>query len=99
MAAHAQGKFWAMHDALFESSMSLEPEAIEGYAIALGLDMQRFRADVAAHAQAGQVDGDLAHAESVGATATPVTYVNGTEIRGAQPYETFRKAIDEALAK
>jgi len=99
MAAHAQGKFWAMHDQLFEHGGSLETEDLERWAAAAGLDLARFRDALSTRAFAEQVDADLAEAERIGARGTPTTFVNGRAVQGAHPLDVFVRVIDEELAK
>ena len=99
MAAHAQGKFWEMHDLLFQNQSALNPPDLERYAQQLGLDMTRFRADIAAHRFTAQIDADKALATRVGAQGTPNFYINGTNLVGAQPPERFNSVIDQVLAR
>src|SRR6185369_6425126 len=51
-AAASQGKFWEMHDMIFENQHALEAEDLVGYATALGLDARRFIAELKSHAHA-----------------------------------------------
>lgn len=98
-AAHQQGKFWEMHDRIFENQRDLAPATLEGYASAMGLDMDRFRSDVESEKTAERIDADLAQAQVLGVTGTPAFFINGKFLSGAQPFAAFKRHIDEALEK
>ena len=98
-AAHRQGKFWPMHDKLFANSRALKPDNFKKWAAELGLDAARFAADMADPALAKMVDQDTAVANGLGVRGTPGFFVNGVNISGAQPFENFKKVIDEQLTK
>jgi protein-disulfide isomerase len=98
-AAHRQGKFWEMHDRIFANQRNLEPEVFEGYAKDLGLDMDRYRADVASSDVKKRISTDMAEAQKLGVTGTPGFFVNGRFVSGAQPFETFKRLVDEELGK
>ena len=65
MAAHRQGKFWEMHDMLFANQQALDQASLEGYAQKLGLDMARWKKDVADPALRMRVHEDAALAEKL----------------------------------
>jgi protein-disulfide isomerase len=98
-AAHRQGKFWEMHDRIFANQRALEPEVFEGYAEAIGLDMARYRADVASSEVKKRIGDDMAEAQKLGVTGTPGFFINGRFVSGAQPFETFKRLVDEELGK
>src|SRR5690606_35768437 len=83
IAAGNQGKFWEMHDLLFEHQRQLEDEDIEGYARQLDLDMDRFRADLVAAATQRRIEQDKAEGQRVGVEGTPTFFVNGRAFHGA----------------
>ena len=99
LAADDQGKFWAMHDLIMANQDNLSEEALVGYARQAGLDMARFRADLAEHRFAEAVADDVDQAVSMGVTGAPSFLINGERITGARPPEFFRSAIDAALTK
>jgi protein-disulfide isomerase len=99
MAAHAQGKFWAMQGKLFENQNALEDGDLENYAREIGLDVPRFKADVASHKLAAAVEADLKQGNALGVEGTPATFVNGVMVAGALPPETFKALVDKELAK
>src|SRR5688572_17393372 len=89
LAANAQGKFWQMHDKLFENSRALQREDLERYAQEVGLDMAKFRRALDTHEHKREVDADMALANQLGARGTPSFFINGRPLRGAQPFEGF----------
>jgi len=98
-AAREQGKFWQMHDKLFENQRALGAAAYEGFARDLGLDVPRFKASMADPKLKERVSADQQLATKVGASGTPTFFVNGDRIVGAQPFDAFKAAIDRHLAK
>ncbi|HLL02893.1 MAG TPA: thioredoxin domain-containing protein [Myxococcaceae bacterium] len=99
MAAHEQGKFWEMHDKLFSNQKSLDRATFEKYAQELKLDMNKFKAAMDSGKYRALIDADSAAGSAVGANGTPTFFVNGRTLVGAQPFEAFKAAIDEELAK
>jgi protein-disulfide isomerase len=100
VAAGAQGKYWEMHDKLFANQTALQPPALEGYAKDLGLDMARFKADVADPKTAAVLERDTELANSLAVSSTPAVFINGRRLSGgAVPIESFKTLIDEELAK
>ncbi len=97
MAAAEQGKFWEMHDKLFADQAHLDPATYEKYAQELGLNMNKFKAAVAANKYASQIKDDQALAEKLGARGTPSFFINGKSLRGAQPIDSFKTVIDAAI--
>lgn len=96
-AAHRQGKFWPMHDRIFANQRDLRPETLEGYAKEIGLDLDRYRRDVASPDVKKTIEEDLAQAQKLGVTGTPSFFINGRNLSGAQPFPNFKRMIDEAL--
>jgi protein-disulfide isomerase len=76
IAAHKQGKFWEMHDLLFEKQDQLPTANLDAYAEEIGLDMKRFRADMKSKDTDKKIDADIAEGHAVGVDATPSIYVN-----------------------
>ena len=77
VAAHNQGKFWPMHDLLFDNPDRLEPADISRYAKSIGLNMSRFKADIANKRTAARVDADRKEGSKAGVNGTPAIFVNG----------------------
>ena len=93
-AAATQGKFWEMHDTLFEHQGALEDEDLVRYARALGLDVHRFVRDMNAPETRQRVS---AHTEE---RKTPTFYVNGERVDVETPdVPALARAIDQALRR
>ncbi|MFT4705466.1 MAG: protein-disulfide isomerase [Bradymonadia bacterium] len=99
IAAQNQGKFWEFHDIAFQNQRALTDENFEAWAEQLGLNMDRFRADIADPANTTRVTQEQALAQRLAAGGTPHFFVNGTRLRGAQPFEAFQRVIDAELVK
>jgi protein-disulfide isomerase len=97
--AEAQGRFWEYHDRLFANPTKLTDADLKAHAAALGLDMGRFNTCFDNHQQKAGVDADIADANALGVTGTPAFFVNGRAIDGAQPFDAFKRVIDEELAR
>ena len=103
-----QGRYWEMHDALFQNQRALGEPQLKHYAKGLGLDMAAFAACLDDGRHGDAVRADIAEAQSAGISGTPTFFlaVEGEDgkletvqkIRGAQPYAAFKSAIDAALA-
>jgi protein-disulfide isomerase len=99
-AAGAQGKFWEMHDALFEHQDALEAEDILSYAESLGLDRAKFARDLEAPAYAKKVRDDFRSGVRSGVNGTPTFFVNGTRYDGSWANEAaFIGTLREAASK
>jgi protein-disulfide isomerase len=97
--AEAQGKFWEYHDRLFANPTKLADADLKAHAAALGLDTAKFNSCVDNHQQKPGVDKDMADGEAVGVNGTPAFFINGRAVEGAQPFEAFKRVIDEELAQ
>ncbi len=98
-AAHQQGKFWEMHDVLFQNQAQLSPEKYDAWARQIGLDLAKFKKAAGAEATRARVEEDARLGARVAPQGTPTLYVNCRQVVGAQPYEVFRKLVDEQLAR
>ena len=94
-AAGEQGKFWEMHDRLYQRQTELSDADLERHARDLGLDVERFRGSLGAHAHETRIREDLASAAGSGARGTPSLFINGERYEG--PLE--RDEIFAALAR
>ncbi len=99
LAAGQQGKFWEMHDKLFENQQSLDQASLERHAQSLGLNMAKFKTAMAAPSASAMIDADMKQAAAVEVNGTPATFVNGRKIGGAYPYDTFKKVVEQEMAK
>ena len=98
LAAGAQGKFWEMHDTLFENETKLTRADLLGYAKALGLDLAAFQYALDNHTYRPIVERDLAEAAGLGVTTTPTFFVNGRRLVGPQGYASLGAVIESLLA-
>lgn len=103
-AAARQGKYNEMHDLLFTEQKNWgeksvpTPQAFEAYAQQLGLDMEKFKADVASQSVKDRVQRDIDAGTKLGNRGTPSFFLNGKKLENPQSYEAFKKAIQDAAA-
>jgi protein-disulfide isomerase len=92
-AARAQGQFWPMHSLLFENQDALEPPDLLRYARRLGLDAERFAADLRAHNFRDRVRSDVRSGAMSGVNGTPTFFVNGIRHDGSWELDSLWSAI------
>jgi diadenylate cyclase len=95
-AAASQGRFWEMHDLLYENQDDLGDEALRRYATRLGLDPARFEDDLEERAHAPRVREDRFGGERSGVEGTPTFFVNGVRYEGPRDLEALLEAIEDA---
>src|SRR6266850_1113255 len=95
--AAEQGKFWEYHDALFANPSRLADSDLKQHAAGLGLEASKFNACVDTHKYKAQVEADMQAGEEAGVNGTPAFFVNGRMLNGAQPFDAFKRVIDEEL--
>jgi protein-disulfide isomerase len=95
--ARDQGRFWEMHDRLFENAERLGVADLKRHARAVGLDGPAFDGCLDSGRHEGRWRRDLADAESYGTSGTPLFFVNGRLVSGAQPFAVFARVIEEEL--
>ena len=98
MAANEQGKFWPMHDLMFKNQQALDRPSLDKYAAEVGLNMSKYKAAMDGHKYKQDITDDANVAATFGARGTPSFFINGKNLRGAQPFPAFKAAIDAALA-
>jgi protein-disulfide isomerase len=92
--------FWKFHDTAFKNQGSLSEESYAKWAQEAGVkDMAAYRAGLSSHKWADKVDKDLNDGKTDGVQGTPSFFVNGIFINGAQPFDNFKKTIDQELQK
>jgi protein-disulfide isomerase len=94
LCAAKQGKFRAMHDALFAEERELTPEVLREAAVAAKVDVEVYDRCVASHETAADVERDVAAASSAGVNATPTVFVNGRLFAGG-PYTQLSSLVRE----
>jgi protein-disulfide isomerase len=98
-AAGRQGRFWEMHDLLFQHQDALGADDLIGYAEELGLDVERFTDDLSNHAGAPRIAEDVDSADLSGVSGTPTFFINGQRHYGAYDIETLKNAVRAARAR
>jgi protein-disulfide isomerase len=96
-AAGVQGKFWEMHDMLFEHQHALEADDLLRYAAALGLDLYRFSSELAGRVHAPRVREDFMSGVRSGVNGTPPFFINGVRHDGSYALEPLLDAIEAAM--
>jgi protein-disulfide isomerase len=95
--AAEQGKFWEYHDRLFANPTKLSPTDFKDDAAGLGLDAARFDSCVADRKYTKDIEADMKAGEEAGVNGTPAFFINGRLLSGAQPFEAFKRVIDDEL--
>ena len=98
VAAGKQGKFFEMHDKLFENYNALSDDKYEAWAKELGLDVEKFKTDMASPEVQAQVVEEMKEAGKVGVRGTPTFFINGKKPAG-RSFELYKSIIDEELKK
>jgi protein-disulfide isomerase len=96
-AAGAQGRFWEMHDYLYEHQKALTDEHLQAYAEAIGLDVERFDREMEAQAHAERVRADFMSGVRSGVNGTPSFFINGRRHNGSYDFETLLAALEAAM--
>jgi protein-disulfide isomerase len=91
--------FWQTSARLFERSPELDESSLLALAAELKLNVDRARAAIRERRYGQEIAADQALAAKLGASGTPTFYINGRELVGAQPFETFVAVVDAELAK
>ena len=97
-AAH-QGRFWDMHDLLYENQSRLGEEDLRSYAKELELDVPTFDRELAEHVHAERVREDFMSGVRSGVNGTPTFYVNGARHDGSYEIETLLAVLERAAAR
>jgi protein-disulfide isomerase len=91
--AAAQGKFWDMHDYLFEHQRALDDNHLLKYAATLVIDTDKFRKEMSGHIYASQIDKSLGEGIASGVEGTPTFFINGVRHNGSWDLETLLATI------
>jgi len=92
-AAGAQGRFWEMHDLLFDNQDALDAASLLGYAEVLRLDLRRFEQEMAEGVYTLRVRSDFASGVRSGVNGTPTFFINGHRHEGPSDLHTLAAAI------
>ncbi len=97
-AAGAQGRFWQMHDLLFENQDALEDADLLSYARMLGLDLARFALELDNGVYTARVRADFLSGVRSGVNGTPTFFINGWRHEGSFDLPTLLQAVVAAAA-
>ena len=98
-AAAVQGAFWEMHDMLMDHQGALTTRDLVGYAASIGLDSDKFAADLRKHAGAYRVAEDVDSADLATVSGTPTFFINGNRYYGAFDLAALKEAVHTAKAR
>lgn len=99
LCANEQGKFWELHDVMFDQQDALEVEELKRYAGELGMDQATFDGCLDSGRFAAEVNADLRAGQGYGVSSTPTVFINGRAVLGAAPIQLFEQIIDEELRR
>jgi len=104
MCAGVQGKFWELHESLFQTQRSWadlkSPLAVfDSLARAAKVDPKGWNSCMTTHATAKLIQADRDRSTQSGVESTPTFFIGDRALAGAYPVDTFRVAIDQAIAK
>jgi protein-disulfide isomerase len=104
MCASVQDKFWQMHESLFDTQPRWEGQSnpmptFDSLAVAAGVDARAWRDCMTTHATAKLIEADLDRSRTAGVRSTPTFFVGDRQLVGAYPTDSFRVALDSAIAK
>lgn len=97
--ASEQGKFWEMHDKIFEANAAdnMSVSVWKQYASDLGLNTDQFNSCLDSGKYAAKVRQEENEGAAAGVKGTPATFINGQLVSGAVPYEQFKSIIEQSL--
>jgi protein-disulfide isomerase len=95
-AAATQGRFWEMHDLLYENQQRLRDQDLHAYAGQLGLDVEAFDNQLAEHVHAARVREDFMSGVRSGVNGTPTFYIEGVRHDDSYDFETLLAALERA---
>jgi protein-disulfide isomerase len=98
LAANKQGKFWELHDQLYENYNRLSDQKIREIAQQVGLDMEKFDKDMKAPELKAIVERDFQEGARIGVRGIPTIFVNGRQLKN-RSFQGFQAAIKKELAR
>jgi len=97
LAAHAQNKFWPMHDKLFANSRNLSDATVLAAAKEIGLDLTRFQNDLKSAKIKQTIDKDIADGNKAQVNGTPTVFINGKRYNGPLELVVMKPLLDAEL--
>ena len=98
LAANKQGKFWELHDQLYENYNRLNDQKIREIAQQVGLDMEKFDKDMKDPKLKAIVERDFQEGARAGVRGIPTIFVNGRQLKN-RSFQGFQAAIEKELAR
>ena len=98
LAANKQGKFWELHDQLYENYNRLSDQKIREIAQQVGLDIEKFDKDMKAPELKAIVERDFQEGARIGVRGIPTIFVNGRQLKN-RSFQGFQAAIEKELAR
>ncbi len=92
--AASQGKFWEMHDILYQHQTDLAAADLTHYALQVGLELYHFHSDMGAETYARRVEADHQSGVESGVKRTPTFFINGLKYEGPPEFEPLVAAIE-----
>ena len=104
MCASVQGKFWPLHESLFDTQPQWEGAenpigTFDSLAVAAGANKAAWGQCMKSHATAALIEADRDRTSGAGVRSTPTFFIGDRKLEGAYPVDSFRVAIDAAIAK
>jgi predicted DsbA family dithiol-disulfide isomerase len=100
LCAHEQGKFWELHDSMFQDQTKLTVSDLQQTARRLGMDGKKFDACLDSGRYVEQVQNDLKEGQQIGVDGTPAMYINGTYVEGGSvPQSVIEGLIEKELSR
>jgi protein-disulfide isomerase len=99
LCAQEQGRFWELHDQMFNEQSALAVDSLKAKAASLGLDTDAFNSCLDSGRLEQKVKKEIREGATLGVTGTPATFINGRFLNGAHPYEEVAALIREELQK
>ena len=99
IAAAEQGKFWEMHDMIFSNIRDVSRGTLMSYARELNLDLAKFTSDLDSDEVRSLLDLDIAESARLGVSGTPMFFINGKIVSGAQPFENFQAIVEREIRR
>lgn len=97
LAAHAQGKFWQLHDKMYSDISDLSKERLLVYAKQIGVDVTKFQADLNSRKWEKEVNREREEGETFGVNSTPTFFINGKKYNGAWEVAALAPIIEKEL--
>lgn len=97
LAAHAQGKFWPLHDKMFANFRTITPDTIKGWVKEVGLDEAAFTKAMESGKYKAQVDKEMKEGEKIGVQGTPSFFINGKKVNGRPALADLKPYLDAEI--